>query len=216
MDGYAGIVLELLEGGTLQSVLDRRGPFPHSMLAEIARQMLEGLKHLHGLGILHRDIKPSNFLVDTRYGLVKISDFGMSADMEASHTSGQKTSCTTWVGSLRYMSPEKLRGECYRFDSDVWSLGVTVYQLATGKFPLPEGLVQPGGDVFWDLLSFFNNSDECSVDETLVNSTLCDFLKKILKKNPQERASIDELSKHPFISNNHKPSYAELVAFFSK
>ena len=94
---------------------------------EIARQTLLGLEYLHVTKkIVHRDVKPSNILVDTD-GSAKISDFGVSGRLADS-----VAKCDSWVGTVTYMSPERISGEAYAFDSDVWSLGLALLECATG------------------------------------------------------------------------------------
>ena len=86
-------------------------------MREIARQTLLGLEYLHVTKkIVHRDVKQSNILVDTD-GSAKISDFGVSGRL------APVAKCDSWVGTVTYMSPERISGEAYAFDSDVWSLG---------------------------------------------------------------------------------------------
>ena len=108
-------------------------------IAEIGRQACDGLHYAHQatdergvhLGLVHRDVKPSNLLVDRR-GRVKISDFGVSGQLANS-----VTKCNSWVGTVTYMSPERISGLGYGFDSDVWSLGLSLLECALGRFPYP-------------------------------------------------------------------------------
>ena len=86
------------------------------------------------LKVIHRDIKPQNILIDQN-GVVKIADFGVSGKME--HTADWKN---TWAGTMMYMAPERILGEKYQADSDLWSLGLTLYQCAMGQFPFEEFL----------------------------------------------------------------------------
>ena len=89
-----------------------------------------GLEFLHKtLKVIHRDIKPSNMLINSE-GEVKIADFGVSAQLENSLEQR-----STWVGTTMYMSPERLKGDNYTTDSDLWSLGLTLVEGATGREP---------------------------------------------------------------------------------
>merc|ERR1719331_69793 len=125
------------------------------MLGAIARPVLEGLVYLHReKHLIHRDIKPSNLLIDQAAN-VKIADFGVSGEMSC--TLSKKAS---WVGTVHYMSPERISGGSYSYDSDMWSLGVTLLELATASFPylrnVPPG---PQGRLsFWDLLDLIVES----------------------------------------------------------
>lgn len=97
-------------------------------------QVLEGLRYLHEeLHVVHRDIKPSNLLLNSA-GQVKIGDFGVSKQL-----SDDTSKCMTWIGTVPYMSPERITAGAsgYGKPSDVWSLGVTLMEAALGRFPYP-------------------------------------------------------------------------------
>jgi serine/threonine protein kinase len=81
--------------------------------------------------VVHRDIKPSNLLLNSA-GEVKISDFGVSGQLASS-----VSNCLSWVGTVTYMSPERIKGDSYSFDSDLWSMGLTLLECALGRFPYP-------------------------------------------------------------------------------
>lgn len=155
-DGSVSIVLEYADGGSVGDVTRKLGYIEEPPLREIARQTLLGLEYLHcEKKIVHRDVKPSNVLVNTD-GSVKIGDFGVS-----SHLANSVAKCDSWVGTVTYMSPERISGESYAFDSDVWSLGLSLLECATGRFPYPpedatdkikEDDAKPKTLGFWDLL----------------------------------------------------------------
>ena len=106
------------------------GPLSEPVLAAITQPVLQGLAYLHReLHVIHRDIKPSNILVDTA-GNIKIADFGVSGNL--AHTLAK---CASWVGTVHYMSPERISGGSYSYDSDIWSLGITLLELAIASFP---------------------------------------------------------------------------------
>jgi serine/threonine protein kinase len=88
---------------------------------------LQGLEYLHKVKkVVHRDIKPSNILLNSK-GVVKISDFGVSGELENSQDYK-----STYVGTVTYMSPERFKGESYNSDTDLWSLGILLYEMAMG------------------------------------------------------------------------------------
>lgn len=98
----------------------------------LVKKVLKGLDYLHRtIKLIHRDIKPSNLLINSQ-GIVKISDFGVSGQLMNS-----KDSRSTWIGTVTYMSPERFRGESYSWDTDLWSLGLTLLECAWGRFPYP-------------------------------------------------------------------------------
>ncbi|WKX92795.1 hypothetical protein Q1695_010662 [Nippostrongylus brasiliensis] len=140
------ICLEYMDAGAL----DQYGPIPSNVLVFVSRSVFEGLLYLWNNKIIHRvefssfcfsslkrigysasdlDLKPSNILVNTS-GYVKLCDFGLSKVMEHSVT-------RSYVGTTRYMAPERVRGGVYRIESDIWSFGLTLWELAEGVFPLP-------------------------------------------------------------------------------
>lgn len=129
-DGNYHIIMEFLEGETLLSRLKRSGPLPPETGLPIFRQVLGAVSHAHGLGVLHRDLKPANVMMlpnDT----VKVMDFGTAKIVGAESL----TLAGTAIGSPLYMSPEQLCGDELDPASDVYALGITLYQMCTGKVP---------------------------------------------------------------------------------
>ena len=138
-DGRAFIVMELLHGETLQQRL-RRGPIDLPAFLDIAIALADGLHAAHAAGIVHRDIKPANIFL-TAHG-PKILDFGLAkADLRATvpasaaETLAMLTESGRTVGTIAYMSPEQLRGEAADARSDLFSLGMVLYEMATGRSP---------------------------------------------------------------------------------
>ncbi|HKB13128.1 MAG TPA: protein kinase [Vicinamibacterales bacterium] len=121
------IVMEFVPGETLETVIARDGALEVSRAVDYTCQICNAVDHAHRHGILHRDLRPSNVLVADR-GMVKVADFGTSRFLEiAAHG-------TTVIGSPPYMAPEQFQGKAV-FASDIYSLGVTMYQMLTGTLP---------------------------------------------------------------------------------
>jgi serine/threonine protein kinase len=134
-EGRAFIVMELLEGTTLKDRIGSR-PLLVSEVLDFGRQIAEGLDAAHSKGILHRDIKPSNIFVTDR-GQVRIIDFGLAKLTQRNLETQQDSSHTLppGAGTISYMSPEQALGEELDVRTDIWSLGVTLYEMATGTLP---------------------------------------------------------------------------------
>jgi eukaryotic-like serine/threonine-protein kinase len=123
------IAMEYLDGRTLKELVVGHGPAPINVAIEYARQILSALRFAHRHGIVHRDIKPHNVLVD-RDGRVKVTDFGI-----ARAGTSQMTETGSIVGTAQYLSPEQARGGEVDQRSDLYSLGVVLYELLTGRTP---------------------------------------------------------------------------------
>lgn len=136
-EGLYFIVMELLEGPTLRAVLKRDGAFDAARTLHIARQMCRSLREAHRLGIVHRDMKPGNVvLLDTgdEQDYVKVLDFGLVKDIEAPDDE-DLTQAGVFMGSPKYMSPEQIRGEPVDGRSDIYSVGVLMYEMLCGAPP---------------------------------------------------------------------------------
>ena len=121
------IVMEYVEGETLEAILVREGALSLTRAMDFTCQICNAIDHAHKVGILHRDIRPGNMLV-TPTGLLKVTDFGTSRFLEAlAHG-------TTIIGSPPWMAPEQFQGRAV-FASDVYAIGITMYQMLTGVLP---------------------------------------------------------------------------------
>jgi serine/threonine-protein kinase len=121
------IVMEFVPGDTLESIIARDGALDLQRALDFTCQMCNAVDHAHRHGVLHRDLRPSNVMV-TDNGMVKVADFGTSRFLEiAAHG-------TTVIGSPQYMAPEQFQGKAV-FASDIYSIGVTMYQMLTGTMP---------------------------------------------------------------------------------
>jgi len=165
-DGVRFISMEYIDGQELRNILDKRGKLPPKEAAEIMLQVCYGLAAAHRQGIVHRDLKPQNIMID-KQGRVAVMDFGLAGSMEtaallkqaapspsnASPSSVDESAILTRVGSLlgtpRYMSPEQARAEKIDLRSDLFTVGLILYELTVGKMPtrqkgLPELLGERG------------------------------------------------------------------------
>ncbi len=126
-DDYFFIVMEYVEGETLEAILEREKTLPVPRAVDITRQICAGIDYAHQQGVLHRDLRPGNVLV-TENQAIKIADFGTSRFLEVA------ARASTVIGSPPYMAPEQFQGRAV-FASDIYSVGVIMYEMMTGKLP---------------------------------------------------------------------------------
>ena len=131
--GAMFIVMEYVQGIDLYDLLEKCGRLPYDVAAIIAMQVARALDYVHYRGIVHRDIKPANIMI-ARTGGVKVMDFGIARDTNF----GDLTEAGTGIGTPAYMSPEQVLGDKLDARSDIFSLGVVLYQMVTGKKPFVE------------------------------------------------------------------------------
>jgi beta-lactam-binding protein with PASTA domain/predicted Ser/Thr protein kinase len=128
-EGTYYIAMEYVEGRTLKDLIVRRGPSPIPIAIDYTRQILQALRFAHRAGIVHRDIKPHNVIVDSE-GRVKVADFGI-----ARAGTSQMTEAGSIIGTAQYLSPEQARGAPVDQTSDLYSVGILLYELLTGTVP---------------------------------------------------------------------------------
>jgi HAMP domain-containing protein len=134
-DGVPFISMEYLEGVTLKDLVRRRGALPLGVALGFAKQMCHGLEAAHSRGVVHRDIKPQNMLIIPESGELKIMDFGISRVSSVGVDAAGLTVAGMVMGTPDYMSPEQGQGQTAGFPSDIYSLGVVLFETLTGKLP---------------------------------------------------------------------------------
>lgn len=193
------IAMEYCGGRSLDAIYKRvkarGGRIGEKVLGKIAEGVLSGLSYLHERRIIHRDIKPQNILLDTE-GQVKLCDFGVSGEVVDSLA-------TTFTGTSYYMAPERIQGQPYTVTSDVWSLGLTIMEVAQHRFPfLPENH-EPLMPI--ELLTVIVNmpapelADE-PAEGIKWSESFRHFLLCCLEKDPKKRASPRQMLTHPWIA----------------
>jgi len=176
-DGRPYMVTEFVDGGTLRDRL-RRGSVPWAEAVDIATQVADALAAAHARGIVHRDIKPENIMLRPE-GLVKIVDFGLAklvADDVGNVTVAGHTLPGVVMGTPRYMSPEQIRGLPVEPRTDLWSLGVTLYELVSGGHPFE---MSTSADVIGSILYAEPSFERLGPFE--------DLIRQLLRKEPLAR-----------------------------
>lgn len=131
-EGVHFFVMELVEGESLERMLEKSGPLPPDYCLGLLRPVAEALDYAHRRGFIHRDIKPSNIMVDPGRNAVKLTDFGIAKALEGGT---QLTSAEARIGTPRYMSPEQVRGAALDPRSDIFSLGIVLFRMLAGRDP---------------------------------------------------------------------------------
>jgi mitogen-activated protein kinase kinase 1 len=212
------ICMEFMDGLSLDIVLQTVGRIEESNVGILSVAVVKGLAYLKQLGMLHRDVKPSNVLVNSK-GEVKLCDFGVSGKLIDSMAN-------TFVGTRSYMAPERLRGDGYTIQSDLWSFGLSLIELSVGRFPIPPPSKREYAKIFkvpveeiilendedateadddgpknlaiFELLHYIANRNPPQLPRRLFSDEFCDFVHKCLRKNVAERADLNVLMKEPF------------------
>lgn len=214
-DGEISICMEYMDGGSLDLILKRAGRIPEPILGKITTAVLKGLSYLRDKhAIIHRDVKPSNILVNSS-GEIKICDFGVSGQLIDSMAN-------SFVGTRSYMSPERLQGTHYSVQSDIWSLGLSLVEMAIGMYPIPppdsrtmdaifgkdssspgqqQAVIEPRSMAIFELLDYIVNEPPPKLEHKTFTDDFKDFVDKCLKKNPDERADLKTLMVSYLISN---------------
>jgi len=130
-EGTYYIAMEFLEGRSLKDLIVKYAPLELDLIISISRQIVEALRYVHRRDIIHRDIKPQNIIIDDE-GRVKVTDFGIALSIGGA---ASLTEAGTSIGTAQYLSPEQAQGQTVEAASDLYSLGVVMYEMATGRLP---------------------------------------------------------------------------------
>jgi eukaryotic-like serine/threonine-protein kinase len=186
-DGAPVAVMEFIDGESFEQLIRRRGAIPAHEALPLFRQALLGVAAAHRAGIIHRDLKPSNLMI-ARDGTVKVMDFGIARRQDAT---GATRFGSTSIGSPLYMAPEQILGRPIDCRTDVYALGVTLYELVSGQKPF-----NPRGKTEYSLLNAHVNDlpEPPTVHCRDIPGPVVDVVLRALAKEPEARfQSVDEL-----------------------
>ena len=182
--GFRYISMEFIDGVDLKQVLRLRGALPPEEAYEVAIQVTQGLGAIHDLGIIHRDLKTSNLMIDSR-GVVRLMDFGIAKEVGGDTTGATATGHI--VGTPEYMSPEQAKGDKVDVRSDIYSLGVLIFEVFTGQVPFR------ADTPLATILKHLHDPPPLE-DPGRLPAELVPVLRRALAKEPAERyASTDEI-----------------------
>lgn len=193
------LFLEYMTGGSLADVAEKfGGSLDEEIICLYTKGILKGLKYLHENGIVHCDLKCKNILLGTR-GEIKLADFGCAKRIKDSKVKGSAKSLSKSIGGTPlWMAPEILRNEVLDFAADIWSLGCTIIEMATGRTPW-------GGDICTNPLAAVLKiacSNEMPQFPSHFSTDGLDFLAKCLERDSKNRWTVEQLLDHPFVTKS--------------
>ncbi|KAJ8682057.1 hypothetical protein QAD02_017849 [Eretmocerus hayati] len=184
--GHFYILMEYAAKGTLKNLLDNRiNPLSEQDSLYLFAQVVLGVHHIHSKNILHRDLKPENIMLTGRMGdIVKIGDFGLSRDLRLHNMSH--------AGSYYYLAPEMLKKESYDFKSDVWSMGVILYEMLTKELAFPANSME-------EIVEMVCNNKPQLFKTMDISRDIRILIYKMLQQNSTKRPSTRLLLLCPFL-----------------
>src|SRR5262249_41918538 len=178
--GHHFFVMQFVEGESLADLLHRRGKLSVEETLAIVEQALAGLGAAHEQGMVHRDIKPGNILLDTRHRRALLADFGLVKSLESSATGHTATGVV--MGTVDYIAPEQGRGQVVDARSDLYSMGVLLYQMLSGRLPFEAD--NPTALIFQHV---YEPPPPLSKTAPHVPPALASIIEKLLAKSPADR-----------------------------
>lgn len=205
-EGEAGtqilnILLEYVPGGSISQLLGSFGAFSEQVIRHYTKQIMEGLNYLHQNKVAHRDVKGANILV-TSDGQIKLSDFGHSRRLDT--TTLHTHNFHSLKGTPFWMAPEVIKQEGHGRSADIWSVGCTIVEMASGGMP-------PWSELSNHLTAMFTiaTSEEPPAIPEGLSDQACDFISQCFRRDPSERPKALDLLQHAFVAEGPDRRTAE-------
>lgn len=189
--GAVHIALEFMDRGCLNSFVKKNGPIPEHVVRVIAVDCVRGLRFLHKHHVLHRDFKTANILLSREQSCAKISDFGLARDLNPG-----VSQVNTFVGTIAYMSPERLQSNEYTYASDIWALGVSIAECVMGRYPFakPQHYFE-----YIDATLSANLFEEGNEEMNNISEDAKSFILLCTDSDPKKRPKAEQLLEHPWL-----------------
>ncbi len=194
-EGVVHVTLEYMDRGALSDIIELRGKVPEPILVHIAEHCLRGLMFLHDNHVLHRDFKTSNILLSRRVCRAKLSDFGLARDLNPG-----ESRTDSFVGTLAYMSPERLNGSDYTYASDIWGLGISILECFLGRYPFAKP------QSYFDYVEAAKSNPSSLMEGA--TPACVDFVRLCTSADPKERPTARMLLQHPWIADTRRDAKA--------
>jgi mitogen-activated protein kinase kinase 3 len=194
--GAVHIALEFMDGGCLSSTVQQFGAIPERVTQMIAVDCLRALRFLHRHNVIHRDLKTANILLSRRLLCAKVSDFGLARDLNEG-----VSKVDTFVGTVAYMSPERLQGGQYTYASDIWALGISIAECLLGRYPFDRP------QSYFDYIDASMSKDmlgKRGADGLALSPAVVDFVSLCTHSDPLRRPTAAQLLTHPWITNTKR------------
>ncbi|XP_012581508.1 PREDICTED: mitogen-activated protein kinase kinase kinase 19 isoform X2 [Condylura cristata] len=196
-ENIVSIFMEFVPGGSISSIINRFGPLPEMVFCKYTKQILQGVAYLHENCVVHRDIKGNNVMLMPT-GIIKLIDFGCAKRLAWAGLNGTHSDMLKSMhGTPYWMAPEVINESGYGRKSDIWSIGCTVFEMATGKPPLAS---------MDRMAAMFYIGAHRGLMPSLpehFSEDAADFVRVCLTRDQHERPSAVQLLKHPFLKRSH-------------
>lgn len=190
--------------GDMRHLIRSRTQLTEPEVKYFALNILNGIQYLHSQLIIHRDIKLENILLCGDDLVPKITDFGLAVKLKS-----PEDCIVEAIGTPNYMAPEVLMKKCYSYSADIWSFGVLIYTLFVGRPAFETTKINNTYRRIKDAVYYFP-------DRVKLSNEAKDFIKSILVVDVNKRATIDQLKKHPFLTEGFIPKSLPLISILMK